>query len=325
LKTYSYQIPSAVSDLPRLDAFLAEKTDLPTRSRVKRLIQDGFVLVNGRPAKPATRLHPDDQIEVRVPDPVPDWPEPEPIPLHVLYEDKHIIVIDKPAGLIVHPVPQRMSGTLVNALLHHCQDLSGIGGRLKPGIVHRLDKLTSGVMVAAKTDLAHQGLARQFKDHSIKRQYLALVHGVMEKDSGTITSLISRHHRHRLKMTGRAKHGKTATTLWRVKKRYPYFTLLECGLETGRTHQIRVHLRESRHPVVGDPLYGKGYQAPAKISPALRSAIRQLKRQALHAYLLGFVHPGTDEYLEFTSEMPADFRAVLKALEEESPKGLEDK
>ncbi len=325
MKTYSYQIPSTLSDLSRLDAFLAEKTDLPTRSRVKMLIEDGLVLVNGRPAKPATRLHPDDQIEVRVPDPVPDWPEPESIPLHVLYEDKDIIVIDKPAGLIVHPVPQRMSGTLVNALLYHCHDLSGIGGILKPGIVHRLDKLTSGVMVAAKTDLAHQGLARQFREHSTNRRYLALVHGTMEKDSGTITSLISRHHRHRLKMTGSVSRGKTATTHWLVKKRYPYFTLLECRLETGRTHQIRVHLRESKHPVVSDPLYGKGYQAPAKISPALRSAIRQLKRQALHAYILGFVHPATDEYLEFTAEMPPDFRAVLKALEEESRKDSENR
>jgi 23S rRNA pseudouridine1911/1915/1917 synthase len=318
LKTISFRIPPDATGAERLDAFLADQPDLGTRSYLKKLIEDGLVLVNGKRVKPAAKLRAGDEIEVRIPEPAPAWPEPEPIPLAILYEDDHLIVIDKPAGMIVHPVPQKTTGTLVNALLYHCHDLSGINGILKPGIVHRLDKLTSGVMLAAKTDLAHQGLARQFKDHTINRRYLALVHGVMERDAGSITSVISRHRRHRLKMTGRTGQGKTAITHWTVRKRYKYFTLLELRLETGRTHQIRVHLSEGGHPVVGDPLYGKGRQPPAKLGPVPRSAIRQLKRQALHAYILGFFHPATGEYLEFTSEPPADFRAVLSALELEN-------
>ncbi len=277
--------------------------------------------MNGKKVKPAAKLHPGDNVEVIVPDPEPDWPEPEPIALNVIYEDRHLIVIDKPAGLTVHPVAGKTRGTLVNALLHHCTDLSGIGGKLKPGIVHRLDKLTSGVMVAAKTDKAHTGLARQFKEHSVKRRYIALVHGSMEKDTGTITSPISRGRRYRLKMTGRAAQGKTAVTHWSVKKRYSFFNLVDCRLETGRTHQIRVHLSESGHPLVGDPLYGKGRQPPSRLGSAARSAVRHMKRQALHAYLLGFTHPVSGKYMQFTSEPPADILGLIRALEEDGLEG----
>lgn len=317
MKSYSFSIPSNAAGSPRLDAYLAQQPGLPSRSHLKRLIEDGLALVNGNRVKPSAKLRPGDKIEVMVPDPEPDWPEPESMPLTVLYEDRHLIVIDKPAGLTVHPAGGKTSGTLVNALLHHCKDLSGIGGRLKPGIVHRLDKLTSGVMVAAKTDLAHKGLAQQFKEHSIKRRYIALVHGATEKNSGTITSMISRGRRHRLKMTGMAGRGKSSVTHWSVRMRYPGFTLLECRLETGRTHQIRVHLSESGHPLVGDPLYGKGREPSARLSQEVRSAVRSLKRQALHANVLGFQHPASGEYIEFVSDPPADFLAVLSALDRE--------
>ena len=301
----------------RLDRFLADQPDFPSRAQLQRLIGEGRVLLNGRPAKASSKVRPGDRIEVELPDPIPDRALPEDIPLAILYEDEHLLVLDKPAGMLTHPYPGRMGGTLVNALLFHCRDLAGIGGKIKPGIVHRLDKLTSGVMVAAKNDAAHQGLAQQFKAHSLTRAYLALVHGRMEKERGTIQSVIGRHPRHRLKMTGRASRGKTAITHYQVKARYPDFTLVECRLETGRTHQIRVHLSEAGHPLVGDPLYGGGRQPPSRLTPAQHSALKHLKRQALHAYLLGFVHPVTGQRLEFTSEPPADFKAVLKALSQE--------
>ena len=303
----------------RLDSFLAEKPGFPSRTQLQRLIEEGRVRLNGRIAKAASKVRAGDSIEVELPDPTPDRAAPEDIPLTVLYEDEHLIVLDKPAGMLTHPYPGRMSGTLVNALLFHCRDLAGIGGKIKPGIVHRLDKLTSGVMVAAKSDAAHQGLAKQFKAHTLTRAYLALVHGQVEKERGTIQSLIGRNPRHRLKMTGRVSRGKLAITHFQVKARYPGFTLLECRLETGRTHQIRVHLSEAGHPLLGDPLYGQGRHPPNRLTPTQHSALKHLKRQALHAYLLGFIHPVTGRRLEFSSEPPADFKAVLKALGREDP------
>ncbi len=302
---------------PRLDSFLARQSELPTRSRLKALIEQGMVLLNSKPAKASSQLNPGDRIDVELPEPEPSAIEPQPIALTVLYEDEHLIVIDKPAGIVVHPTSTLRSGTLVNALLHHCTDLSGIGGELKPGIVHRLDKLTSGVMIAAKHDRAHLGLSEQFRDHSINRKYLALVLGRMERESGTISSLIARHPVHRKKMSGQVSRGKTAITHYKVKARYDYFTLIECKLETGRTHQIRVHLSENKHPVVGDPQYGKNRALPSQLTPEQRSAIRQLKRQALHAYILGFVHPILDQYMEFSSPLPQEIQAVLSMLEKD--------
>jgi len=303
----------------RLDVFLSGQPGLGSRTQLKRLIEQGRVRLNGRPAKAASKVRSQDRIEVELPEPAPATVEPEPIPLAILYEDEHLVVLDKPAGMLVHPYPGRLSGTLVNALLFHCRDLSGIGGQIKPGIVHRLDKLTSGVMVAAKTDAAHQGLARQFQAHTITRAYLALVHGTMDKERGTIQSLIGRNPRHRLKMTGRVRQGKMAVTHFVVQARYPGLTLLECRLETGRTHQIRVHLSEAGHPLVGDPLYGRGRQLPGGLSAAQHATLKHLKRQALHAYRLGFVHPKTGERLEFTSNPPSDLQAVLKALSQADP------
>ena len=202
----------------------------------------------------------------------------------------------------------------MNALLYHCKDLSGVGGVLKPGIVHRLDKLTSGVMVCAKTDQAHLGLSQQFKEHSIERRYLALVWGRLEQEEGKIESLIARNPRHRLKMTGKAKQGKLAITEWKVLERFSHFTLIECRLYTGRTHQIRVHFSEIGHPVVGDSLYGKGRAVSAKFSSELKSALRAMKRQALHAYLLGFRHPISGKWMEFRSDLPEDFCSLLNAI-----------
>jgi len=300
----------------RLDSFLAGRPEFVSRSQIKRLIEDGHVLVNGRVVKPAAKVRPGDVIEVSIPAPKPAGPRPEAIPLQVLYEDKDLLVIDKPAGLVSHPAPGKMEGTLVNALLFHCKDLSGIGGELKPGIVHRLDKLTSGVMVVAKSDRAHLGLSEQFKAHSIERAYLALVWGVMEKNSGRMETLIGRNPAHRLKMTGRVSRGRVAITEWSVRERFRHFTLVEARLFTGRTHQVRVHFSEAGHPLAGDPLYGKGRAASQKLAPEVRDALAKIPRQALHAYKLGFIHPVTGGKMMFTSQPPADMAAVIKIMEE---------
>jgi len=300
----------------RLDSFLAERPEFASRSQIKRLIEEGNVLLNGTAVKPSAKVKSGDEIEIYLPPAKPGAPSAQAIPLKILYEDEHLVVIDKPAGLTTHPTPGKMTDTLVNALLYHCKDLSGIGGVVKPGIVHRLDKLTSGVMVAAKTDRAHIGLSEQFKVHSIERAYYALVWGVMEKESGRIESLIGRNPRHRLKMTGRTEKGRLAITEWKVKKRFQHFTLVEARLFTGRTHQIRVHLTESGHALVGDPLYGKGGNFSSKLAPEIKSALELLDRQALHAFKLGFVHPITGQKLSFNSRVPDDIQAVLTTLEQ---------
>jgi len=304
------------SEPARLDSFLAQRPEFASRSQIKRLIEEGNVLLKGKPAKPSAKVKSGDEIEISLPPARPCAPQAEAIPLKILYEDEHLVVVDKPAGLTTHPTPGKMTDTLVNALLYHCKDLSGIGGVVKPGIVHRLDKLTSGVMVAAKTDRAHIGLSSQFKVHSIERAYYALVWGVMEKESGRIESLIGRNPRHRLKMTGRTEKGRLAITEWKVKKRFKHFTLVEARLFTGRTHQIRVHLTESGHPLVGDPLYGKGRNFSTRLAPEIQSALESIKRQALHAYKLGFIHPVTGEKLSFSSRVPDDIQAVIKTLEQ---------
>jgi 23S rRNA pseudouridine1911/1915/1917 synthase len=278
------------------------------------LIESGNVLVDGHIGRPSLKLKGGEQVSVEIPPPIEAVPQPELIPLEVLYEDSDLIVINKPAGMVVHPGPGNSSGTLVNALLGHCTDLSGIGGELRPGIVHRLDKGTSGILVAAKNDRAHQSLSAQFHVHSVKRIYLALVFGTPQTDTGKIEGTIGRHPTERLRQSGKAKNGKHAVTRWRVKERYGRVSLMELRLETGRTHQIRVHMTESGFPLLGDPLYPDGGRVNNLADPRLKKMITSLGRQALHARTLGFIHPVTAEYLEFTTEMPEDMQNLCDYL-----------
>jgi len=303
----------------RLDRFLAESLPELTRSQLKKLIDEGRVRLEGTAAKAGAKLRGGERIEVTVPAPVPVETLPEQIPLRVLYEDRHLIVVDKPAGMVVHPAPGHQQGTLVNALLHHCTDLSGIGGELRPGIVHRLDKDTSGVMLATKDDATHQHLARQFKAHSISRRYIALVHGLVQNDRGTVDRPIGRHPTQRKKMSGAGRGGRRAVTHWQVLRRFDRdrLTLVELSLETGRTHQIRVHFSEMNLPLVGDPVYGNPKKASALADLELRKRVQRLHRQALHARLLGFIHPVSEDYMEFESPLPADLQGILSYLEDQ--------
>ncbi len=302
----------------RLDCFLASGLSELSRSQLKKLIDEGQVLLDGLPAKPGARLKGGEVLTVSIPAPVPAEALPEPIQLNLVYEDRHLIVLDKPAGMVVHPAPGHQGGTLVNALLHHCTDLSGIGGELRPGIVHRLDKDTSGVLVATKDDATHRHLSRQFKAHTIRRRYLALVHGLVAQETGTVDRPIGRHPLHRQKMSSAARVGRQAVTHWRVVQRFDLdrLTLLELRLETGRTHQIRVHLAEMNLPVVGDPVYGTPGRLRDMPDTALRARLQRLERQFLHARLLGFLHPQTGEYMEFESPLPADLAEIVRYLEE---------
>jgi 23S rRNA pseudouridine1911/1915/1917 synthase len=280
-----------------------------SRSQLKRLIDSGEVLVNGARVKAGFRLTTGDEVVVHLRPPAPTRAEPEDIPLTVLYEDEHLIVIDKQAGLVVHPAPGHPSGTLVNALLHHCTDLSGIGGELRPGIVHRLDKLTSGVMVATKDDATHQAMVELFSAHKPERAYVAVVAPPPRLDSGTFETLYGRHPVHRKKFSSKVKRGKRAVTHWRVVERFGEVAAeVRCRLETGRTHQIRVHFSDSGSPLVGDPMYGR------KGKGRLGELAAQLGRQALHAELLGFEHPITGEPLRFRTEPPDDMQELLEAL-----------
>ncbi|KAF0220497.1 MAG: 23S rRNA pseudouridine [Geobacteraceae bacterium] len=299
----------------RLDSFLARARENMTRSTALRLIEAGMVTVNGAPQKPSLKLKGGERIVVTIPPPEPAQAVAEQIPLEILYEDSDIIVVNKPAGMTVHPGAGNTSGTLVNALLGHCRDLSGIGGELRPGIVHRIDKDTSGVLVVAKTDVAHQSLARQFKEHTIKRIYLALAYGSPREEKGRIESAIGRHPADRKKMSGTAKRGKQAVTHWRAAGRYHGITLMRLKLETGRTHQIRVHLSETGYPLVGDQVYGGKGRLVNIQDTVLRKLIKELGRQALHAKTLGFIHPVTGEYLEFDTELPEDMGRIVEYLE----------
>jgi 23S rRNA pseudouridine1911/1915/1917 synthase len=301
----------------RLDRFLAEQLPELTRSQVKRLIDDGQVSICGTAIKAGLKLRGDETVRIFLPEPEPVAAVAEAIPLTVLYEDSHLIVIDKPAHMVVHPAPGHRDGTLVNALLHHCRDLSGIGGMLRPGIVHRLDKDTSGVMVATKDDRTHQQLARQFKAHTIRRCYRALVYGLVQGQQGTIDQAIGRHPAQRLKMSSSTRCGRRAVTHWRVLRRYDRdrLTLLDLTLETGRTHQIRVHLAEMNLPVVGDPLYGSTRLAKGLADPRLRKLVEHLDRQFLHAWQLGFMHPESGAELEFRAAMPEELQNILDHLE----------
>ena len=278
----------------RLDQFLAANVPDLSRSRLQDLIKEGHVTVNRQTVKPSARLKAGDAIAIREPEPVPSATEPEDIALDILFEDDDLIVINKAPGLVVHPAAGNPSGTLVNALLHHCKSLSGIGGEQRPGIVHRLDKETSGCLVAAKSDAAHQVLARQFAGREVSKIYLALAAGKFARRSGTIEAPIGRHPVQRKKMAVVA-HGRTAKTDYRVLSEIAGGVLVECTLHTGRTHQIRVHLKHIGHAILGDEVYGR------------RGAFT---RQMLHAWKLGFAHPRTGEALRFEAPVPADFLAA---------------
>ena len=311
MKTSFSLLVSSQDHGKRLDQVLAGSEIHLSRSRGKRLIEEGMILLNGKKSKPSASVKPGDCISGSLPSPKPLSLEPEALPLSVLYEDSSIIVIDKPAGLVVHPAPGNPSGTLVNALIHHCKDLAGINGVLRPGIVHRLDKETSGVMVVAKDDEAYQHLSKQFKNRTIEKVYLAIARGPFRENEGVIDVAIGRHPTERKRMSTRTRKGRAALTHWRVKERFDGLTLLEILPRTGRTHQIRVHLSAMGHPLLGDPLYGK--QGTLQ-DPVLRECSKRLKRQALHAYHLRFVHPRTGERVEFVSPLPSDMTGVVECL-----------
>lgn len=307
----------AENEPTRLDLFLSIEMKGESRAMVQRLIETGNVLVDGKQVRTSLKLKGGEQIEVNIPPPLPATPLAESIPLEVLYEDSDLIVINKAAGMVVHPGAGNTSGTLVNALLAHCSDLAGIGGELRPGIVHRLDKGTSGVLVAAKHDRAHQALSEQFSVHTVKRIYQALIFGSPAEDTGKIEGIIGRHPTERLRLSGKAKNGKHAVTRWKVKERYGRVSLVELRLETGRTHQIRVHMTEAGFPLIGDPLYPDGGRCNNIPDTQLRGMINHLGRQALHARCLGFIHPMSGEYMEFTAEAPNDLQELLAYLRKE--------
>jgi len=310
----------------RLDRVLAVRLPELSRSRLKALILAGQISLRNAPIlDPAYHVALGDTITIRVPPPVSAEPEPENIPLDIVFEDDDIIVIDKPRGLVVHPAAGHETGTLVNALIAHCgNSLSGIGGVKRPGIVHRLDKDTTGLMVAAKNDRAHASLSAQFADHgrtgALRRGYMAFVWGVPNRPHGTIDAPIDRHPHAREKMAVR-QGGREAITHWEVLDTFngrdgkPVAALLACQLETGRTHQIRVHLSHIGHPLMGDAVYGPGFKTKANaLAPDAKAALEGLGRQALHAYLLKLEHPGTGEILEWTSDLPPDLAALRDRL-----------
>ena len=288
----------------RLDIFLSENMANTSRSRIKKAIENQMIKVNGEVIKPNYRLKIGDVVEVNLPPPERPSIEPENIPLDILYEDQDLIVINKPRGMVVYPAPGNYSGTLVNALLYHTIKLSSIGGAKRPGIVHRLDKDTSGVMVVAKNDSAHLSLTQQLKDKRMKKIYRALVWGQVPENQAVIDAPIGRHPEKRKEMAVGVKNAREAKTFFKVLERFKDYTYLEIKLETGRTHQIRVHMKFIGHPVVGDPVYTR------------RKNPFQIKGQALHAYMLGLFHPRTGEYMEFCAPLPEDFSTILKLLRE---------
>ena len=290
----------------RLDRWLAGQAGAPSRSALQGLMEAGFVRRNGAPANKKDKLAAGDCITLTLPDPQPIEAQPQNIPLDIVYEDDHLLVVNKPKGMVVHPAPGNPDGTLVNALLYHCRgQLSGVGGAIRPGIVHRIDKDTSGLLVVAKDDLTHQGLSEQMAVHAIHRVYHAVVYGNIRQDAGTIEAPIGRDPRDRKRMAVTPGQGKRACTHWQVLERFGRFTLLACRLETGRTHQIRVHMAHIGHPLAGDPVYGP------------RSVIRELQGQCLHAKELGFRHPVTGQELRFDSPLPAYFTTFLERLRKE--------
>ena len=302
-------------DSRRLDRFLSDHHPDISRSRLQALIREGRVHVNEQPSRPSYIVQPGDRIDIDIPEPAPLEVLPEPIPLQVVFEDGDLLVLDKPAGLTVHPAPGSWSGTLVNALLHHCSDLSGINGVLRPGIVHRLDRGTTGLMVVAKNDRAHRGLAGQLEIRTLGRRYHAVIWGTLPEDEVEVDEPIGRHPRDR-KLMAVVPRGRPAHTRFSTVERFAFLSLVEAQLATGRTHQIRVHLLHLGRPVFGDPTYG-GRTRAGGINPELAGSARQLltsiDRQALHAYHLHFSHPVSGKLMEFEIEPAADFAGLVAA------------
>ncbi len=298
----------------RLDYFLAGKETGLSRAQIQRAIAEERVRLNDRPAKAGRKVKRDDAVTIHIPEAKPSGVSPEAIPLAILYEDAALLVVDKPAGLVVHPAAGHPDGTLVNALLHHCRDLSGIGGVLRPGIVHRLDKGTSGLLVVAKSDDAHRGLAGQFKRHEVKKTYLAIVYGTPRQEGGRIEAAVGRHPTDRKRMSTSSRRGRKAVSVWRIRESFGDAALLEVDIETGRTHQIRVHLTALGHPVVGDALYGGAGRSRTVGDAGIRARMKAMGRPALHAWRLGFTHPVTGEWMHFSSPMPEDMAGLCAFL-----------
>ena len=303
-------VTDAAATGERLDAWLARRLPAHSRSRLQALIDEGHVLLDEARTRPSARLRAGQSVRVEVPPPVPAEPQPEDIPIAVVYEDPHLLVVNKPAGIVVHPGAGTSRGTLVNALLRHVRDLSGVGGVLRPGIVHRLDRGTSGLLVVAKDDETHRSLVRQFAGRTVEKEYLALVLGNPARDSGEIDAPIGRDPVHRKKMSVRAPRGREARTSWRVVERFDGAALLRVRIHTGRTHQVRVHLASIGHPVAGDAVYG-GKRTLSSRRGAAREAFALLDRPALHAARLAFTHPATGERLTFEAPLPDDIESVL--------------
>ena len=298
-----FLVPEEQEDV-RIDRYLAETCENLSRSYIQKLLKDGEVLVDGKAVKASYKVCSGDQVIVDIPEAVEPEILAEDMELDILYEDPDVILVNKPKGMVVHPAAGHYSGTLVNGLMAHCKDqLSGINGVMRPGIVHRIDRDTTGVLIVCKNDFAHNAVAAQLKEHSITRRYLALVHGVIKEDEGTVNAPIGRHPTERKKMSINEKNGRHAVTHYRVLRRFSHYTYIECRLETGRTHQIRVHMASIGHPLLGDEVYGP------------RKCPFSLQGQTLHAAVLGFVHPRTGEYLEFQAPLPEYFEKLLKNLE----------
>ena len=287
----------------RIDKYLSTVNEQLSRSYIQKLLKSGLVLVDGKPVKASYQVDEGDVISLDIPEAVEPEIEPENMDLDILYEDQDVILVNKPKGMVVHPAAGHYSHTLVNGLMHHCKDqLSGINGVMRPGIVHRIDMDTTGVIIACKNDMAHNSIAAQLKEHSITRRYQAIVHGVLKDDAGTVEGPIGRHPTDRKKMAINHKNGKEAVTHYKVLERFGQATYIECRLETGRTHQIRVHMASLGHPLLGDTVYGSSKNP------------YHLQGQALHAMILGFVHPITGEYLEFEAPLPEYFSKLLEKL-----------
>lgn len=302
----------------RLDSWLAESYEELSRSYLQRLIREGMILADGKPVKPSYKIKGQENIVLHLPPAKPLDILPEDIPIDIVYEDDDILIVNKPKGMVVHPAPGHYSGTLVNALMYHCGDrLSGINGVLRPGIVHRIDRDTTGLLVICKNDAAHSAVAAQLAEHSITRRYLALVIGGIHSDEGVIDLPIGRSRTNRLKMAVDPYGGKHAVTHYTVMERFKGFTLLQCRLETGRTHQIRVHMAHSGHPVAGDPLYGTTDQVlhfRVTKDGTEQTCAFPLQGQALHAEVLGFIHPTTKQYMEWKAPLPDYFKVLLNKL-----------
>ena len=301
-----YMVSEEQEDL-RIDRYLSEACEELSRSYIQKLLKNQDVLVNGGPVKASYKVAAGDQIEVDVPEAVEPEIVAEEMDLDILYEDQDVILVNKPKGMVVHPAPGHYSHTLVNAVLYHCgENLSGINGVIRPGIVHRIDMNTTGSLLICKNDKAHQILAEQLKEHSITRKYHAIVHGNLKEDTGTVNAPIGRHPTDRKKMSTKAPNGRHAVTHYRVLERFGNFTYIECQLETGRTHQIRVHMSSIGHPILGDEIYG-----PAKCP-------YKLQGQTLHAKILGITHPSTGEYIEFDAPLPKYFKDLLNKLRKQN-------